>query len=70
MEKSVTALQTIILFDIAKLKLFFINFFTNQDSDSFKHFKWGRKFTIMLIITKDIVDEQLSILTEGLYELL
>lgn len=53
-------------FDIGKLKLFFNNF-TNQDSKGFKHFQWDRKF-IMLIRKKGIVDEQWSILIEGLYE--
>lgn len=33
-----TALQTIPLFDVVKLKLFFSNFFTNQDSKGFEHF--------------------------------
>lgn len=36
MKESVTALQTIPLFDVVKLKLFFSNFFTNQDPEGFK----------------------------------
>lgn len=61
MEKSVTALQTILLFGVVKHKLFFSNFFTNQDSKGYKHFQWDRKFTIVLIRTKGIGDELLIV---------
>lgn len=37
-EKSVTALQTMPLFGVVQLKLFFSNFFTNEDPKGFKHF--------------------------------
>lgn len=67
MEKSVTALQTMPLFDTVKLKLFFSNF-TNQDSNGFKHFQWDRRFIMLNRKKKGIVDEQLSIFVEGLYE--
>lgn len=46
MEKSVTTLQTILFFDVAKL--FFSNFFTNQDSKGFKHFPSERKFIMCI----------------------
>ena len=40
-EESVTALEMILLFDVVNLKLFFSNFFMNQDSKGFKfkHFQ-------------------------------
>ncbi|KAM7320294.1 hypothetical protein ACRRTK_020737 [Alexandromys fortis] len=46
MEKSVTTLQTILFFDVAKLC--FSNLFTNQDPKGFKHFPSERKFIMCI----------------------
>lgn len=66
MEKSVTTLQMILFFDVAKL--FFSNLITNQDSKALNTFHQKENLLLCLLKTRDFGDELLSILIEGLYE--
>lgn len=50
--ESVAGLQTIPLFDVVKLKLFFSDFFTNQDPKGFKNCQWDRYLLLCLLEKK------------------